>query len=253
MRFVAYGELMLDVEIAAGAEPHGASIRVRAGGTAANAALAAAAAGASSVCVGRVGADAAAAAVEWALRAGGVEPQLAVDSELPTGTFATLGAKRAVDRGANRALTACAVECDALLVSGYALLPETAAAATATLRDARAAVRGLTGGSPALLREHRAAFLAAARHASLVVVDEAEAAELGPVADAAVCVTRGAAGATLRLDGTEVDAPGSGVHGDAVGAGDALAATLVVELARGTAPAVALARACAAGARAALA
>ena len=110
------GEVMLDVFVAKDAR-HGA-IRVRAGGTPVNAALAV---GADAVVIGRVGNDPAAAAVRAALAA--VDARLAVDSTLATGTYVELadGTVHA-DRGANAALAlddVLPLTADAVLLSGY--------------------------------------------------------------------------------------------------------------------------------------
>jgi len=89
---------MLDVFVAT--EKRHGEIRVRAGGTPVNAALAV---GAGAVIVGRVGDDPAAAAIRRALA--DVELNLAVDSELPTGTYVELADGTVfADRGANAAL-----------------------------------------------------------------------------------------------------------------------------------------------------
>lgn len=119
-RIACVGEVMLDVFVGR-PERHG-PIRVRAGGTPVNAALAI---GPGAVVIGRVGRDAAAGAVREALT--GVEHRLAVDPELPTGTYVELadGTVHA-DRGANAALTlddVLPLDADAVLLSGYAQLP----------------------------------------------------------------------------------------------------------------------------------
>lgn len=119
-RIACVGELMLDVFVTA-LDRHGV-VRVRAGGTPVNAALAI---GAGALVVGRVGDDPAAAAVRAALA--GVDARLTVDPELPTGTFVELadGTVHA-DRGANAALSlddVLPLAADAVLLSGYVGLP----------------------------------------------------------------------------------------------------------------------------------
>src|SRR4051794_5827546 len=109
---------MLDVFVTT-AGRHGA-VHVRAGGTPVNAALAI---GAGALVVGRVGNDAAAAAIRAALPTA----RLAVDPALPTGTYVELadGTVHA-GRGANAALTledVLPLEADAVLLSGYVPLP----------------------------------------------------------------------------------------------------------------------------------
>ncbi len=151
--FTAVGDVMLDLVVARGAEAHAASIRLRAGGTAANAAVWAAAAGAEATCVGRVGDDLAADALETALHARGVRTALARDLAAPTGSVALVDGELAVDRGANRALAEAdltGLEADAVLVSGFALLhADSAPAARAALATA-SGWTGATAGSPAL-------------------------------------------------------------------------------------------------------
>jgi sugar/nucleoside kinase (ribokinase family) len=119
-RIACVGEVMLDVFVRT-PDRHG-PIRVRAGGTPVNAALAI---GARAVVIGRVGDDAAAAAIRDALA--GVEVRLAVDPVLATGTYVELpdGTVHA-DRGANAALSPADVlplDADAVLLSGYAGVP----------------------------------------------------------------------------------------------------------------------------------
>ena len=72
VRFLAVGELLVDV-VAAGAG-HGARIRVRPAGSAYNAAVAAAAAGADAAVIGTVGDDAAGRMIVRELEAHGVRP-----------------------------------------------------------------------------------------------------------------------------------------------------------------------------------
>jgi sugar/nucleoside kinase (ribokinase family) len=90
---VTIGEVMLDVlgpEAAGGALQ--APIVVRPGGTPLTAALAAHAAGASTMLVGRVGDDAAAAAIRAGLANAGVEAALASRFEILCVTYAAEGA-----------------------------------------------------------------------------------------------------------------------------------------------------------------
>jgi len=119
-RIACIGEVMLDVFVTTGGR-HGA-IRVRAGGTPVNAALAI---GAGAIVIGRVGDDAAAAAVRADLVP--IEHRLAVDDELPTGTYVELadGGVHA-DRGANAALAlddVLPLAAWGVLLSGYVDLP----------------------------------------------------------------------------------------------------------------------------------
>src|SRR5580765_6695685 len=101
VRFIAVGELLVDV-IAAGAG-HGARIRVQPAGSAFNAAVAAAAAGADATLVGTVGDDAAGRMILTELAARGVHAEVTV-AEGPTGTFLLAGGEVRVDRGVSHDL-----------------------------------------------------------------------------------------------------------------------------------------------------
>ncbi|HWG56151.1 MAG TPA: PfkB family carbohydrate kinase [Gaiellaceae bacterium] len=258
------GEVMLDVLVAPGSEAHAAEVVVRAGGTVVNAALAAAAAGADTTAVGRVGRDAAAAAVGGALAGAGVADALATDERERTGTFVRVEETIHVDRGANRRLRPDdlrRLDADAVLVSGYALLhDDTRAAARAALTGA-ARLTAATGGSARLAqRGGRGAF----DGVDVLVVDADEAFALtGAAPDEAareLSRTHDTACVTLGRDGAVLAAAGA-LHRHRladelvlkqhklIGAGDAFAAVLIVELARGTPPPDALAAACAAAAR----
>jgi ribokinase len=277
MRFdlVAVGEVLLDVTlgaVAAGEVRH-APVRVRAGGTAVNAALAAAAEGARAAVVGRVGSDAAGEAIRVTLRAAGVEPLLATDPSAATGTFveALVDGGRTVvaDRGASDFLGVddlARVVSSGTLVSGYALFrEETREAAAAALDAFGSRVVGVTAGSTSLLDGLDLRQVGRrARHAGLFVANEAEAWALtGLAADEAVlelasvfgtgCVTLGGAGAVaashdrLERAGQEPAASAAG----SLGAGDALAGVLVAALAGGRGLGEALRTGVAAGRRAA--
>ena len=131
MKLVAVGDVMVDVVAdrvpRAGERAHG-SVRLRAGGSAVNAALVARSLGSDAQVVGRVGRDPAAELVIATLEGEGVEASLARD-ELPTGTAVALGAGAVVaDRGANARLSPddlpAPLQGDALLVSGFALFQD---------------------------------------------------------------------------------------------------------------------------------
>ena len=251
MRFdlVVVGEVLVDVlvgELAPGEARH-APVTVRAGGTAVNAALAAAGAGARVAVVGRVGDDPAAALIGAQLVAAGIEAFLAVDPALPTGSFAeaSIGGSRAVvaDRGATDAFQAVdlpAVEADAVLVSGYLLFHErTHAAARAALRAFDARVAGATGGSRSLIGRERLAdvdvLVVNAEEAGALTGEEGEAAALA-LAELVefVCMTLGAEGA-VAARGERVERIAAGpTPADALGAGDAFAARLLLALAGGS-------------------
>lgn len=270
---IAVGDVMLDVVVDDFPNllerVHG-PVRMRPGGSATNAALAAAAAGARALVVGRVGDDTAAALVRGALADAGVETRLAVDAALPTGTVVVAGAGRSAiaDRGANRAFCLDdlpeALDAGAVVVSGYALLQSGSGdAARAALGRANARWIAVDAASPGLADTER--LRAAAAGANVLFADEEEAHALtGLAAEAAAkllgreyelaVVKRAAAGAVAVLGGRVLHAAARHVVAVAVpGAGDAFDAVLLVELVRGASIDDALARACEAGATAAAA
>ena len=246
VRFVAVGELLVDV-VAEGTG-HDARIRVQPGGSAFNAAVTAAAAGAEATVIGAVGDDPAGRAILAELAARGVRAEVAL-SDGPTGTFLLADGEIRVDRGASRVVVLPeAIEADAVLVSGY-LPVETIAAALARARagwialDA-ARLDDLPPGGNALLANEDAAR-------RLTGEEPEEAARSFGERYRLACVTRGPRGAVAVLDGRSETAAPDAVVGEAPGSGDAFAAALLVELARGTDPGDALAEACRWGARAA--
>lgn len=131
MRLVTVGDVMLDVVAdrlpAEGERAHG-TVRLRAGGSAVNAALAARELGADAQVVGRVGRDPAGDMVVATLDERGVDARLARDDELPTGTAIALSGAVVADRGANARLSRedlpSPLQGDALLVSGFALFQD---------------------------------------------------------------------------------------------------------------------------------
>lgn len=131
MKLVTVGDVMVDVVSdrlpAAGERAHG-TVRLRAGGSAVNAALAARELGAEAQVVGRIGSDAGGDLVVSTLETAGVGIQLARDAELPTGTVVALQDAIVGDRGANARLSPddlpSPLQGDALLVSGFALFQE---------------------------------------------------------------------------------------------------------------------------------
>ena len=255
--FVAVGEVLIDVlvgELVQGAARHD-RVRVRAGGTAVNSALAVAAAGGRAAVVGRVGDDAAGRLIRAELAEAGIEPLLSVDSALPTGTFveALVGGERAVvaDRGATDAFglgDLPAVEARSVLVSGYLLFHDrTHKAAHRALRAFGSGLSGATGGSSELVDRARLADV------DVLVVNDAEARALTGLAGEAAaldlaaeveiaCVTLGAEGA-VAAGGTRVERVAGVEREDGLGSGDAFAGRLLAELASGRDLADALARA----------
>ena len=261
--FTAVGELMLDLGITSGDEPHNAAIYTRVGGTAANAAVWAAAAGASAACVGRVGDDAAGLAIRAALEERGVAVELTTDPEARTGVVALVDGDLLVDRGANRSLSVSdlrALDADAVLVSGYALLHEDSAQAARVALAGSAGWTAATAGSPGLLRRvvpypfagARLLVANAAEARALTGSEPAEAARLLAKRHELAGVTLGADGALLATAERLLRCAGTTIAGLAApGAGDAFAAALLVALAEGVPPEAALEAACAAGAAAA--
>lgn len=276
-RIVVAGDVMRDV-VATLAAPlaHGsdtpAAIVERGGGAGANVAAWLGRAGAAPTLIGCVGADAAGRAAADELRAEGVDVQLSVDAQRPTGTCVVLvepGGERTMlpDPGANVALAAAPLPPGAthLHVAGYALLR---AGSRAAARALIAAARG--AGATVSVDPSSAAPLAAApgflgwvAGADLLLPNRDEAAVLTGIADPAgaaralsarareVVVTLGAEGA-LWCDGAEVvHVPAFPVvHADSTGAGDAFAAGLLAARAAGAGPADALRAGCALAARA---
>jgi sugar/nucleoside kinase (ribokinase family) len=269
---LAVGEIMVDAhapsEVAAGGHVVG-KLRLHPGGSAANAAAWAAAAGARAAVVGRVGDDFAGRALRRELETRGVDARLAVDADLPTGCVLTLGGRTIAERGANARLdpsdVPSALEAGALLVSGYVLLHEDSEAAALTaLERARSAWIAVDAASAHLLERYgRKRFLDATAPATVLLLnaDEASALTGEEPEDAAqalagdyrlVCVKRGAEGAVACFDGMlrRTAAPPIALVDDS-GAGDAFAGALLAALAGGRPVEAALEAACRAGAAAA--
>jgi sugar/nucleoside kinase (ribokinase family) len=262
---LAVGELMLDV-IVPPIEPGRAvheGVSVRAGGIPVNAALAAARTGAATAVAGRVGDDPAAAAIERALQRAGVSPLLAVDADLPTGTFVQSGESIVADRGANAAFAPAdlpaVLEAGCVLVSGYTLLHEdTSDAGRAAIERARAtAIAVVAPAAPLIARAGRRTFHELAKGATAIIANSEEAHLLTGLEprEAAVelatryslaCVTAGTAGAFAASEGGVLHEPASDpADGQMTGAGDAFAGVLLSLLARGTQLSAALSTACA--------
>jgi ribokinase len=262
---IAVGELMLDVivpPLRPGRAEHD-RIDVRAGGIPVTAALAATRTGASTAVAGRVGDDPAAAAIEHALSRAGVDLWLAVDAQLPTGTFVQSGQAIVADRGANAALAAgdlpATLDARCVLVSGYALLhQDTSAAGRAAIERARAEhVAVVAPAAPLVERVGARGFHRLAEGATAVIANEEEARVLTglepPQAAAELarryslaCVTAGAGGAFAATRDEVLHAPAAGDGaGQMTGAGDAFAGVLLSSLVRGARLADALSAACA--------
>lgn len=274
---IVVGDVMLDVSVEApalarGGDVHG-QVRVRPAGSGANAAVWAAAQGATVRLHGRVGGDLVGRLIAQALAQRGVQAALAVDPEAATGTMLVVveeGDRSMVaDRGANARLSPQdlpgRLEAGAVLVSGYLLYHHgSEPAARAALERAAAGHVGVDAASWPLLEAYGPErFLAATRPATVLLANEREAEALtGLTGEAAakelgahyrlVCVKRGAAGALLVEGGLLTNRPAEPVEAsDPTGAGDAFDGVFLAALARGADPREALEEACRAGARAA--
>jgi ribokinase len=253
VKLVTVGDVMVDVvsdQLPAARERVHGSVRLRVGGSAVNAALAARDLGADAQVVGRIGNDAAGQVVLSTLDAHGIDAGLARDEGLPTGTVVALGNAIVADRGANARLSPddlpSPLRGDALLVSGFALFQD------GSRKAARAALERFEG-------EWTAVDLASPRLANgefdarvvFATEDEAKAVPRLEERFEIVCVKR-ADGARAHTRREVADAASSRIaETTPFGGGDAFAAAFLVALVGGAELADALKRACAAGARAA--
>jgi len=248
-RFVAVGDVMVDVT--ASGLGHAARISLAPGGSAVNAAIWAAVAGADATVVGRVGDDLGGRALRTALQERGVRSDFSVDLETATGTFLVLDGEIRADRGAN----ACflpddlpdSLEADVVLVSGYLPGPTVAKAlerAEGTwLALAAALLDPLPPGANAILLDDVEAL-------RITGSTPEEAARLLGKRFRLACVTCGADGAVAVLDGRlETSRPDPVDNARPVGAGDAFAAGVLVALAHGADLRDALDSGCSLGAR----
>jgi sugar/nucleoside kinase (ribokinase family) len=271
---VTVGDVMLDVRVDADALEEGGDVHgrvlVRPGGSASNAAVWAAHAGARARVHGRVGTDTAGALIRDELIGRGVEPALAVDASADTGTMLVVhepGERSMVaDRGANGRLSPHdlpeRLEAAAVLVSGYALLFEpTFPAAKAALDRAAARFVAVDTASWPMLRDFGVdRFLEVTAPANTILMNEREAEILTgrrgeQAADAlsdrfrVVCVKRGEDGAVMSWEGLVIRYGGVPIRElDPTGAGDAFDGVLLAQLAAGRSPGDALHAACRAGA-----
>ena len=274
MDLLTVGDVMVDVRVEAGALARGGDVHgrvlVQPGGTSANAAVWAASLGAAARVHGRVGADLPGRLLREAITERGVEAELTVDRDRPTGTMLVVyeeGERSMVaDRGANARLRPedlpGRLTAGAVLVSGYLLLQEPGnEAAVAALDRADATWVAVDAASWPLLEAFGAArFFRDAVRANVVLTNEREARVLtglgGENAARALgervrvaAVKLGAAGAAVSFDGRFLAAPGESiVEVDPTGAGDAFDGVLLAGLAREMDPEEALHRACHAGA-----
>jgi sugar/nucleoside kinase (ribokinase family) len=271
---VAVGDVMLDVRVetgtlARGGDVHGRVV-VQPGGSAANAAVWAAWAGARTALHGRVGDDVGGRVLREALTDRGVEARLSVDPEASTGTMLVVheaGERSMVaDRGANACMSPAdlppAISAGAVLVSGYLLLQsDSRPTALAALLRAEAPFVAVDPASWPLVESFGVdRFFEDTAPANVILANELEARALtgrdGAAAARALasryelaCVKLGARGAVLFAHGEQLEEPAEAVaEVDPTGAGDAFDGVLLAALAGGSAPEEALRLACHAGA-----
>jgi sugar/nucleoside kinase (ribokinase family) len=262
---IAVGDLMLDGALPApiaGGRVHG-RIELRAGGSAANAAFAAARLGARAAVIGRVGADVAGRLVAAELAAAGVEPLLARDADVSTGCVVVVGGTSIVaDPGASIRLVPedlpATLAAGAVLISGYTLLqPGPGAAALAALERARTDWLAVDAASANLVAAFGAKrFFEATSTADVLFANAEEARALTGLDAAAaalalarryrvVCVKLGRSGAVATTGGEIVRVEAQPVdRADTLGAGDAFAAGFLVSMSRRAELAVALRAGC---------
>jgi len=271
---VTVGDVMIDVRVEADALEEGGDVHghvlVRPGGSASNAAVWAAQAGAVARVHGKVGRDMAGALVREELVANGVEPALALDADADTGTMLIVhepGERSMVaDRGANGRLAPAdlppSIDATAVLVSGYTLLFEpTFRAGAAAIERANARFIAVDGASWPMIRDFGVErFFEVTSRANTILVNDREAETLTGrrgerAADAlsdrfsVVCVKQGEDGAVMSWEGLVFRAGAEDVEElDPTGAGDAFDGVLLANLAAGRSPGDALHAACRAGA-----
>jgi sugar/nucleoside kinase (ribokinase family) len=274
MDLLAVGDLMIDVRVQTGALARGGDVHgrvlVQPGGSAANAAVWGAWAGARTGLYGRIGDDVGGRVLREALVERGVEPHLAVDAEAATGTMLVVheaGERSMVaDRGANARLLPEdlpeALRAGAVLVSGYLLLQEDSRpAALAALLRAEAGSVAVDPASWPLVEAFGAErFLRETEPANAILANELEARALtgreGEAAARALAeryaiavVKLGARGALVCAGGEVLEEPADPVAEiDPTGAGDAFDGVFLASLARGAGLREALRAACHAGA-----
>jgi ribokinase len=265
IRFVAVGDVMIDVLCAETPSPETrvhAEISIRPGGSAVNAAIAAASAGASALLIGRVGSDPSGDFVLDSLKKHGVEARLGRDLGLTTGAAVSFGSSVVAHRGANARLSPRDIpeplDGDALLVSGFALFQSgSAEAARAALARFQGRWAAVDLASPKLANLDAAAganvVLATADEARAVTGSEPEEAVRILASRFRVAVVKLGADGALAARGDQVErATAERIERrSAFGAGDAFAGVLLVALARGQELVEALRAASDAGARAA--
>jgi len=238
---------MLDV-FASGRD-HDARILVRPGGSAANAAVWASRCGADATVVGFVGDDLAGRALLHELEARGVRSLFSIVAGERTGTTLAVDGHRRVDRGANAQASLDLLPdlpaADIMLVSGYLPRAATDAAISGARAQWVAASVGISDPPPSA----PALFLGEERAKALTGLDAKASAVMLGRRHRLACVTRGREGAVAVLDGqVEIARPPEVYAGDATGAGDALAAAMLVALADGASLLEAVNKGCRVGA-----
>jgi len=249
---IAVGDVLLDAslpELIPGQRVHG-RIELRPGGSATNVALAAVALQARAAVVGRVGVDPAGRLVTDALAATGVEPLLARDEEVGTGTFVASGSAIVADPGASLRLVPedlpPVLEAAAVLVSGYTLLQAgSERAARAALERARTRLLAVDVASANLVAAYGVEHFFEVTTAADVLLANAEEARVltGLEADEAAvalatryriaCVKLGREGAVAASTGMVVRVRPEPLDNiPAIGAGDAFAAGFLLALVR---------------------
>ncbi len=269
MDLVAVGDVMVDVTVTkaglAGGHRSG-TLRVRPGGSGANAAAWAAADGAEVTLVGRVGGDFAGRLVRLGLEDRGVHVRLRTDLESQTGIFARVGEEIVADRGANAhfapADVPASLDAPSVLISGYLLFhADSGPGAEQAIRRATGPWVAVDAGSVGLIEAIGVdQFFALTERATVLLVNDEEARALTGHAPRAAaralgrryrlaCVKRGPRGAVASFAGNLIDAESPEVRAvDTVGAGDAFAAGLLTALARDRSLDEALGHACELGA-----
>jgi sugar/nucleoside kinase (ribokinase family) len=235
---LAVGDVMVDVVA-------GPPVEITAGGSAVNAAAAAVAAGRTALVVGCIGDDALGEFVLHELERRGVESMLAVIAGAPTGRVLVSGPDVVPERGANAHFSADhlpTVNARTVLVSGYQLLRDDSGPGAAAALEAD----GLVGVDLGSVRRVRDYGVEGSRRllASVDVVfgNEEAIVELGSLEGVLTVATLGADGVR---SGELVVRPPRVVPGTLLGAGDVLAATVLLALADGLSVADALERGCA--------
>jgi sugar/nucleoside kinase (ribokinase family) len=247
--FAAVGDVMLDVLAPPlRKRPVHAAIEVRAGGSAVNAARAAAAAGRPAVVIGCIGDDLVGELLRGELADAGIDGLLGTVRGARTGRAVYAGGFVAAERGANARFAPEHVPRDlstaAVLVSGYQLLRDDSGPGAAAA-FALGGVVGVDLGTAGLVRAFGSARLRALLGRVDVIFGDDDAIKaLGELQGPLVVTTLGPDGA--HAAGVHVR-PETVLDAAPVGAGDALAAAFLLALAEGDPVDEALERGCAAG------